>query len=675
MGTLDWVFFSVSGDVDAASLIVSRAHQGGEGIDRAPRVFGTVKPHGRPRSLPRQFEWSLQDGAAPAVCQLSLPPEAGVGFTFAPGTDGRARLGALWLDCVQGEALTVTVRQGRDERLMTLTGPCWVQVVFDGPESLQVRVAATGNSQATVTGFAAILSDPGEWWIRDGRFVFFWSPVSQQVLLGRGKAHKQSDFLERAKAFADCILRYGWDRYGPVKSPLFSNILTREPAPQTTPLPRFTELSPAELRQQEESNARRLAEGLPVTVFGRFNYNRILNYPKGLGRQGPHKVTLYGSDPIEDVDLYFALYELSAASGDDRYRAAADAALSWWYANTQQAGGLYPWGEHSGWDLVEDAPTYFQGPLREFFLANYHEVSRFPVFPELLAGLPAPPGHRLSPLERYALGIWQQHFWDKERAYFNRHADLNGVVSQIGQLGGYPAHLAYYWRIWALALTHGADRDCRNELTLAFHRTLQMALSRTRKYGFFPFDFSVDRENRPAGSVMPPQSRLLAHCAFELSEELAGSAPAIAAGLRELADLHLGSQPAEETRWNIRLAVETGDRYFLMGKPPPDPGRMIDFSAEVLSEAIAQETINCLWFYRETGQREYLDLAGHYARIAWENFCDERSPLPRAFALGAPLRTPEGELFPDFYFRGATLMRAFVQYAVAEEHATVLPIP
>ncbi len=79
---------------------------------------------------------------------------------------------------------------------------------------------------------------------------------------------------------------------------------------------------------------------------------------------------------------------------------------------------------------------------------------------------------------------------------------------------------------------------------------------------------------------------------------------------------------------------------------------------EKLSAKHADEIIRQLEWYQATHNREHLKLAEKYAAEAYPLFCDEKCPLPKAFA--GPLRkTLAGETFPDFYLRGARLMLAF----------------
>ena len=674
MGTLDWVVFAASEQGPAAP----RGKPGAGLIERQLRITGdvTVAPG---RFGDGEFDWppgpNGDDGTgnqseAPPALTLSLAVGASVAVQFSGAPAGGQRLGAVWLRH-KGRAIA-TVAQGPVRRTVPIDGAGWVRVLYDGAEPVTVALAGVDPSPRTVTSLAAVLSTPAVWWVRDGKFVFAYAPTPQDELLRRSRARPAPDFLRLARDYADVMLRHGRDHYGAVSSPLFSRSLTREAEPVLLPYPLYAELSAEKQQGQAWSEQSRRPPGLAGNPYHRFNYNRVLNHPKGLGPEGPHKITVYGADLLEDRDLFAALYALSANTGEAKYVDAARDALTWWYAHTQRTGGLYPWGEHAGWDLVNECPTYFAGPSQWFFEANYHEVRDFLLYPEFLAALPAAPPGGLSPLDNYALGVWRHHFWDKEKAYFNRHADIDGIVSQQGEWMGFPAHLGYYLRLWSAALAATHQPAAREELTLALTRVTDMALSRTEKYGFFPFSFEPELLGKEPGRETPAQSLRLAHHAFEVSGQLETIGPEVAARLRRFSRLQLKEQADDVTRRNLRLARETGDVSFLAGKtmPPPDQVTTLrDFSDDALSENLAQEILNCVWFHRDTGRPEYLAAAEAYARIASEAFCDDRSPLPRAFRFEAPRRTATGAPFPDFYFGGARLMRAFAELGAVQTAA------
>ncbi|MFP4058660.1 MAG: hypothetical protein ACLF0G_17475 [Candidatus Brocadiia bacterium] len=434
------------------------------------------------------------------------------------------------------------------------------------------------------------------------------------------------DFLGLATAFADCMIEHGRDRYGAVHSPLFANLLLRGERPTIGPEPRFAP-SPYDTSGMN-------------TPFRKFDFNKVLNYPPGLGSEGPHKVTLCGCDPYEDRELYETLFELSRITGRPRYRREAERALAWWFRNTQGPAGLYPWGEHLGWDFRHECPTYFAGPSKHLYAACYHEVKDRVPFLDVLARLPAARAGQPTPLERYALGIWEAHFWDPQRAFFDRHGDYTGEDDRRGEPGGFPAHLAAYFRVWAAAIRHASRPEMRRRVEAICHKALDMAIARTRRHGFFPLTFEPELRGKPAGEKTPGQSTRLARHAREVAEQLAEASPELAAKLRTLATLHLGDPAPAPGR----------------AKPP---ARLEDLSQATTPDAHADAILRNLAAYRAGGDPAFLDVARTHARIAYVLFCDQTCPLPKARVDSHQARTTQGKPFPDHSFRGARLMKAF----------------
>ncbi|MDP6547044.1 MAG: hypothetical protein QGH60_23970 [Phycisphaerae bacterium] len=447
------------------------------------------------------------------------------------------------------------------------------------------------------------------------------------------------DFLKAATDFADCMIKYGRDRYGKVHSPLFSNILTREKEPRTTPYPRFTELGD---RQKEEWAKKRQKWSGPKAgyyYFHKFDFNKILNYPAGLGGEGPHKVTLYGCDPYEDRQLYYMLIDLTRITGQARFQAEAIKALNWWFDNTQGPSGLYPWGEHLGWDFVYDCPTYFDGPSKHLYAACYHEIKDTVPFLDILGSRPAKKKGDRTPLEKYALGIWESHFWDKSRAIYCRHGDYQGTDDRKGSLLGFPAHLGAYMRVWAAAYLKTKDPGVRKQIGGVFNTVLDVQIARARKYGFVPFTFKVDLKGKSPGKSAPGQSIRLAHHAVELSVTIRPVDAGVADKLATLARLHIGDTKARP----------------IEAKPKP---QFRDLSRKNTPSASAREIIRYVKLYRKYKDKAYLEVASKQGRVAYVRFMDNVCPLPKAYS-GGRKKTAEGKEFGDFYFRGAELMGAF----------------
>ena len=480
--------------------------------------------------------------------------------------------------------------------------------------------------------------------------------VIAAVVLVASPALGEIDFLKAATDFADCMIEYGRDRYGKTRSPLFSNILTREKEPRTTPCPRFAELSD----KSKEGWAKRRQEWSGPKAgyyfFHKFDFNKILNYPGGLGGEGPHKVTLYGCDPYEDRQLYYMLFDLTRITGGARYKAEAEKALNWWFANTQGPSGLYPWGEHLGWDFVYDCPTYFDGPSKHLYAACYHEIKDTVPFLDILAAIPAAKGAARTPLTRYALGIWETHFWDKSRAIYCRHGDYQGKDDRKGSLAGFPAHLGAYMRVWAAAYLNAKDPGVRKQIGVVFNTVLDAQIARAKKYGFVPFTFDPDVKGKDPGKSAPGQSIRLAHHAVELSLTMRAADAGIADKLATLARLHLDDAKFAKSLADAKVRLAGGEREVSTAAKPQAEFR--DLSKSNTPSASAREIVRYVKLYRQYKDKTYLEIARKQGRVACVRFMDATCPLPKAYS-GGRRKTAEGEDFPDFYFRGAELMGAF----------------
>jgi len=438
------------------------------------------------------------------------------------------------------------------------------------------------------------------------------------------------DFLKAAIDFADCMIEYGRDRYGKVHSPLFSNILTRETEPRTTPYPRFSEL-PAKGKANWDKKLKNWSgPKAGYYYFHKFDFNKVLNYPKGLGGEGPHKVTLYGCDPYEDRHLYYMLLDLSRITGKPRFRAEAAKALEWWFANTAGPSGLYPWGEHLGWDLVNDCPTYFAGPSKHLYAACYHEIKDTIPFLDAMSE---------KQLTRYALGIWESHFWDKTKAIYCRHGDYQGKDDRKGELLGFPAHLGAYMYVWTAAYLETNDPGVRKQISDILNTVLDAQIARARKYGFVPFTFEVDVKGKSPGKSAPSQSIRLAHHALDLSPAMRIADAGIADKMVTLAKLHGVSAKTKQDSAKPQAVFR-------------------DLSKDNTSISAAREIVRYVKLYRKYKDKAYLDIARKQGRAAYARFMDNVCPLPKAYA-GGRKKTAEGKEFPDFYFRGAELMGAF----------------
>lgn len=187
-------------------------------------------------------------------------------------------------------------------------------------------------------------------------------------------------YLDCARRFADTMLQYGTDRYGPRTSPMF--VATLDPV--TKSLPATLPPAPPGIRQDDRS------------------------YPG---------VNLY-----RDTMLIRSLYLLTRLTGAEVYRQGADAYLQDYVSRVPmqkplypggEITGLLPWGEHMFWNVVTDHDQPW---------ANYgrskHELEHWtPLWAELYEFSPDLVGKAID-------GLYKHHVVNKDRFLFNRHANI-----------------------------------------------------------------------------------------------------------------------------------------------------------------------------------------------------------------------------------------------------------
>src|SRR5688500_16672972 len=106
------------------------------------------------------------------------------------------------------------------------------------------------------------------------------------------------------------------------------------------------------------------------------------------------------ANPHHDLNLYQLLYALTTITGEPRYAAEADRVLGYFLTHCQEPRyGFFCWGEHLGWDVVQNAPGGF--PPEDRNNAMIHEFYRPWIFWEKSFAL-AP-----DACQRFAQTVWQ----------------------------------------------------------------------------------------------------------------------------------------------------------------------------------------------------------------------------------------------------------------------------
>ena len=209
------------------------------------------------------------------------------------------------------------------------------------------------------------------------------------------------DALSVVRAYADCLVEHGRDTYGAERSPLFAETLDRRT-----------------LKLLEGDALARVA-AIPFEQWG----------------IRPHDRMLTAANPMHCENLCQTLCALTAATGEKRYAAEADRSLKFFLDRCQSAAtGLFYWGEHAGWDLIQDRPM-------EGRSANLHEFYR----PWVLWDR----SHQLAPAacRKFASGLWEHQIGDQTTGQFSRHATIAAHGPRTD--APYARHAGFYIATWA----------------------------------------------------------------------------------------------------------------------------------------------------------------------------------------------------------------------------------
>ena len=286
---------------------------------------------------------------------------------------------------------------------------------------------------------------------------------------------EQTDLLKILEDYADAMIADGRDdnRYGETTSPLFATMLRRDTdRPEMLPYPQIPPL---------EKNSE------PGHRWLYFSGTSFINIPFLAGEK-LHKLTVSGEDVLENYGLYRMLYVLSELSNNSKYKDAADEALTWWYKNTQGPSGLFPWGEHLGWDFRFDFITYhipghedfynnpkydYENTPQEEWVEKFSPITQLyqgfqhePRNPDLsaeillknLKNLPLEKGETFTPLEKFAFGCWREHVIDFKDGGYNRHGDYFGrrwgVEGKWGADLDFPRIIGQFFDYWSYTWIH-----------------------------------------------------------------------------------------------------------------------------------------------------------------------------------------------------------------------------
>ena len=419
-------------------------------------------------------------------------------------------------------------------------------------------------------------------------------------------AHGQSqpapdEYLRLVRAYADCMLEQGRDRYGKVQSPLFAECLDR--------------------------HALRLLQGESLA--------KVAAIPFSAWGIRPHDRMLTSANPMHCEGLYLVLYALGEVTGQPRYAEEADRSLRFFLERCQSpATGLFYWGEHAGWDLNRDAPM--QG-----LAANIHEFYRpWELWDRC---------YRLAPeaCTRFARGLWEHQIGDHRTGDFSRHAKID--KHGPGTDAPYARHGGFYIATWAKAFQKTGDGAFLKAIETVLDgleqaragegmlvggskkkgartkRDLSLAISLWDAAGCLPDDLAAKLRQASSANDDPAArtARLTAWAADKAAQPNLWSSGYGGSG-GEIA----GPACERMARWrqtrspvHQRAVLTTADRYL---------GRPIDQSYPVHPGTVGKVLLVMLYANELSGETRYLDGADRLAGEAIKLFLGDGSPLPKA---------------------------------------------
>jgi outer membrane protein assembly factor BamB len=277
-----------------------------------------------------------------------------------------------------------------------------------------------------------------------------------------------------AQKYAEALLRYGRDHYGPVHSPMFAQII--------------------DLRTLEVPKQRTAAEWLAEMS----HWKEDKNYQMW-GKDRSSVLWAQDSNLLWDTENIRLFDALSRESGDPRFSQAADEYMRYFLKHcVSPTTGLFAWGEHIAYNIVDDE-----------IHGQRHELQHpDPPFAELW---------RLDPdaVKNEIEGVYKYHITDKSTMAFDRHANFwNGLPErdQATILG----YVATYIEAFAFLSERTHDpkyEQWARKLVLAFQ-------SKSDEAGLYP-DNWTDKQARelPDSFIARPTIAVGLYSVFERTHD------------------------------------------------------------------------------------------------------------------------------------------------------------
>jgi hypothetical protein len=422
-------------------------------------------------------------------------------------------------------------------------------------------------------------------------------------------------YLRLVKGYADALIEHGTDKYGNMASPMILSMLDR-----------------AKLRP----------------------FSTMPEAPHGI--RASDRVTPYGCNINLDQNMYRVLYSLSAITGDDKYKVAADAALATFLrVAPSPVTKLLAWGEHLCWDIKSDKPNSNDGHLT-------HEPKRPTILFEKLYDLNS------EVMIDYCDGLWEHQIHDHNTGNFSRHAQYHKHKTSSNY--DFPKEGGYFIADWSRAFEKTGESRFLDYIDVLADRYLMKMNSNAKNLiafdsvrGFADLSASISLAIDCHASAMritpgPVRNKLL-RLAQGFDEGVQSLPHRIKdAGFVQYVSLKdFTLYPHKENRgysftWNMKYGRKTtamlGVLFYSRYRQLEDGKRKASYRKTVLQVAdkylssepsiddrpwpVELGIVTCLQLaaHELTGKQVYLNRAKHFADLGIEFYWPNDSPLPKA---------------------------------------------
>lgn len=276
-------------------------------------------------------------------------------------------------------------------------------------------------------------------------------------------------------------------------------------------------------------------QGLWPSIIDRSKNEMMMSLPEAISGQRDGDRSHLGSNLIHDQAALKTLYALAEFCDREDYQDAADRYLSRFATHcTNTPTGIFPWGEHAYWHLIEDgvADSYvLRDPNRQSKTTHDH-LRQAPLW--LWDKL-----YQFNPacVERFAEGI-HGHWTEGEPLEYIRHAYImeKKPYARGKRSCDFPRHGGFYIFDWAYAYSKTGREDFVEEIL----RMLDYWWAKRDELGLLLIESRSPEEDTNFFQVNAPgQTLSLANSLYEAATLLDVQKPDLAQTMRERAQVYL----------------------------------------------------------------------------------------------------------------------------------------